>query len=62
MEIFMDHPHNGAKVVYSAAEAAGWEAKGWKIRAETVEAGPEKDTEQAPEPEAPKKPGRKAKS
>lgn len=32
MEIYLDHPHNGATVAYSAAEAAQYEAKGWKIR------------------------------
>lgn len=52
MEIFMDHPHNGARVAYSLAEAATWEAKGWKIRQD--EAAPV--LEQAPEPS--KKPGR----
>lgn len=32
MEIYLDHPHNGAMVVYSEAEAAPWLTKGWAKR------------------------------
>jgi hypothetical protein len=32
MEIILDHQYNGAMTAYSAAEAAEWEKKGWKIR------------------------------
>lgn len=48
MEIILDHQYNGAMVAYSAAEAAQWEKKGWKIRQPKVVA-PEPVVE--PEPE-----------
>jgi hypothetical protein len=48
MEIILDHQYNGAMTAYSAAEAAEWEKKGWKIRQPKAVA-PEPVVETVPE-------------
>jgi hypothetical protein len=51
MEIILDHQYNGAMVAYSAAEAAEWEKKGWKIRQPKAVVEPVAKPETVAEPE-----------
>ncbi len=61
MEIYLDHPHNGARVVYSPVAAAELEKTGWVIRKPKAEPIVEPVAEPVEAVEAPKAKKRGAK-